>query len=125
MAKYSQAMFRPVFDWFNDLPYLFYGGYEDGFNELHGNVWEDQRNLDDETLDAFVKIMGKKLHEWRKNPTLESAQSLRKTFSIVEQVDACMAVIPGRPNPVLGLMDAIDNEAWRCRAEEKTAASAT
>ena len=38
---------------------------------------------------------------------------------------ACMAVIPGRPNPVLGLMDAIENEAWRCRAEEKTAASAT
>ena len=125
MAKYSQAMFRPVFDWFNDLPYLFYGGYEDGVNELHGNVWEDQRNLDDETLDAFVKIMGKKLHEWRKNPTLESAQSLRKTFSIVEQVDACMAVIPGRPNPVLGLMDAIENEAWRCHAEEKVAAPAS
>lgn len=63
--------------------------------------------------------MGRKLHEWRKNPTLEEAQNLRKTFSVVEQVDACMAVIPWRPNPVLGLMDAIDNEAWRCRAAEK------
>lgn len=118
MARYSQVIFRPIFGWFNDLPYLFYGGYEDGFDELRGNVWEDQRYLDDETLYSFVQIMGKKLHEWRKNPTLEGAQSLRKTFSIVEQVDACMAVIPGRPNPVLGLMDAIENEAWRCRANE-------
>ena len=123
MAKYSQAIFRPVFDWFNDLPYLFYGGYEDSFDELHGMVWQDDRRLDEETVDEFVKVMGRKLHEWRKNPTLEEAQNLRKTFSVVEQVDACMAVIPERPNPVLGLMDAIDNEAWCCRAAEKAAAN--
>jgi hypothetical protein len=122
MAKYSKVIFYPVFDSFYSLPYLFYGGYEDEFYE-QCVVWEDEKKLDDRTLNAFVKAMGGKLHEWRKNPTLEGATRLRKTFLIVEQVDACMAVIPGRPNPVLGLMDAIDNEAWRCYAEEKAATS--
>lgn len=116
MAKYGQGVFRPAFDWYNDLPYLFYGGYENGSTKL--DVWEDQRNLDDAVIEEFIKVMGRKLHEWRKNPTLEVAQGLRKTFAVVEQVDACMAVVPGCRNPVLGIMDAIDNEAWRCRDEE-------
>lgn len=116
MAKYGQDVFRPAFDWYNDLPYLVYGGYEDGSAEL--DVWEDQRNLDDAAIEEFIKVMGKQLHEWRKNPTLEVAQRLRKTFTVVEQVDAYMAVLPGRSNPILGIMDAIDNEAWRCRDEE-------
>ena len=120
MAVYGKKVFRPVFDWYSDLPYLFYGGYEDGSDELHS--WDVQKNLDEKTVDAFVRIMGQKLHEWRKNPTLEVAQDLRRTFSVVEQVDACMTVIPDRPNPVLGLMDAIDNEAWRCYAEEQSTA---
>lgn len=117
MAKYGQAVFCPVFDWYNDLPYLFYGGYEDVANKR--NVWHDERKLDDAVIEEFIKVMGRKLHEWRKNPTLEVAQRLRKTFTVVEQVDACMAVLPGRSNPILGIMDAIDNEAWRCRDEDE------
>lgn len=57
MGKYGQYVFRPVFDWYNDLPYLFYGGYEDGSAEL--DVWEDQRNLDDAAIEEFIKVMGK------------------------------------------------------------------
>ena len=77
--------------------------------------------LDDKTVEAFIKVMGMRLHKWRKNPTLEEAQELRKVFSIVEKVDACMLVLPGGPS--LGLMDAIDNEAWCYRAAEKAAAN--
>lgn len=115
-AQWAKWMFRPVFNNFKETPYLYYAGYdEDIQRDLRREEDGNTKRLDPATLVAFVHTMGQKLHAWRSNQTLEDAQDLRKTFITVEKVDARMACLP--QHPVCNLMDAIENEAWRCRAE--------
>ena len=119
LAIYNHAVFRPLFEKYRETPYLFYGDYDNDFTETRGSTWECQRCLSEENIRAFVKEMGRRLHEWRKRPSLKDAQELRRIFVLVDKVDALVATLPKRPN--CGLMDFIENVAWALNdAESKS-----
>ena len=122
LSKIDLCCFRPFLDNYSATPYLFYAGYD---SLAVGKAWDDEKYVSQEDLYRFFNEVGRRLHEWRKNPTLEVAQELRTAFLLLEQVDALNTVGLGHQQPEYRLMDAIDNEAWRYRAEENTAASAT
>ena len=119
LAIYNHSVFRPLFEKYRETPYLFYGDYDNDFTETRGSTWECQRCLSEENIRAFVKEMGRRLHEWRKRPSLKDAQELRRIFVLVDKVDALVATLPKRPN--CGLMDFIENVAWALNdAESKS-----
>ncbi len=113
LGRYSHDVFRPLFDKYRGAPYLFYGDYEIDSNEIAGTSWIVECCLSEQNIYSFVAEMGRRLHEWRKSPSLEAAQELRRIFVLVEDVDAEIANLSMPNKPAVELMEFIENVAWQ------------
>lgn len=113
LGQCGYMAFEQALDGFADSPSLFYGGYEDDLKDIRGNTWTENCYLSDEDVEKFIETLGLCLHNWRLNPTIGEAQGLRDLFVFLESVDAHVNLLPDRGNPRLGLLDGIENEAWR------------
>lgn len=78
--------FRRFFKDYKDMPCRFYGGYDFGENQL-SNYDTHPSYLGKKDIENFVIEIGKELHNWRKNPTLEGAQKLREILISLKEID--------------------------------------
>ena len=116
LSEYALDVFCPLFQNFKNSPYIFYGGYD----AVVEKGWEMSWSLSDNDIYAFVVELGRRLHQWRKNPTLEDAQELRRIFVELEEIDAFVDLNREEPKPVFSLMGGVENVAWALRKAEAT-----